>query len=827
MKNRIFLSFIFLLSLFSFVKAQDMSKLTPLQLMELNKKMGSGNENSNLMNGSSGMSQLQQLQLLRQMNKGNQDGLELEDEYGVRMYLSEDSVELFEEFLDNKKLRIYGSGFFNNKKITFEPNLNLATPVNYVIGAGDQLLVDISGLYDASYKLNVSPDGKIRIPNAGPVKVGGVTIESATRIIKNELAKYYSGLSSGETRVNVNLGNIRSIKVTIVGEAQRPGTYTLPSLASVFNALYACGGPSEIGSLRKINIFRNGGRVATMDFYEFLKNGKSENNIVLQDNDMIMIEANNNKVIVDGAINRRAIYEIVPGESLQDLFNYAGGFAENANQSIVSVFRIDGNQRKVIDIPFEFLSTSLVKSGDSIFIAEVAAKVSNEVVLQGAVYRPGSYAADADLTVSKLITKAGGVTDYAFINMANIKRQRKNQIPEIIGFNLGKILSGDNKDIQLMRNDTLTVDSVKNYMEDQSVRIAGEVLDPDTYPLDRKLTVKDLIYLAKGFTENASTENIQLVRIIKDPSKMENGNKKSYTINFSFDKNLNILDGQGDMALENGDLVIVRPIEGIEPIRMAAIQGEVKFPGYYNIDNKNLRISEFLKLSGGFTNFAFLKGAYLIRKEKQNDSKESSMDKILSRNLKKILQSSSNNQLDANMIERMQVNKPEDLAALDSLASLGNVKEIEKLLNMEGVVSLRLDQILRRPGNMDDILVEDGDIIFIPKKKQTVKVIGEVMYPSYIVHSNNMRFTDFITGSGGFSDDANKKNVFVLLPNGKVIGTKSFLGFRVFPRVEAGSTIIVPKKSIDLTPKLSAAEIISMSTSVSSAMVLIYSILNK
>ena len=810
---------IFVVSLFG-LSAQDINKMTPQQRLQLQKKM----ESKQMSSDQQQMTTQQMSDYKKYLNSLNLN-LSAEQEQNLideRVFV-EDS--LFIEFQkkeeDERKLKVFGVNIFNRTKITFEPNLYLPTPANYILGTNDELLIDVSGLYDVNYKLKVSPEGKIRIPNAGLIKVGGMTIEKATNEIRSVLSRYYTGTTTGETKVNVSLGNIRSIRVSIVGEAAVPGTYTLPSLATVFNAVYACGGPGQIGSMRDIKVVRDGKTIANVDFYQFLMTGNLKNNIGLQDNDVIIIESNKSRVIVDGAINRRGIYEVLPGESLKELLNYAGGYREDANRTVVSVFRYSETERTVIDIPEQYAATSLIKSGDSIFIAKIENLYGNRVELSGAVYRPGGYAIDADLTVRQLIERAGGVLDDAFVNMATIIRQQKNQIPQIISFNLGKILRGESQDIALQRNDSLKVDFVKDFMEEQFVSIAGEVIEPGEYPLNKMITVKDLIYQAKGFTEKASTENIQLIRIIKDPSKMEGGNRKSFNIGFKLDKDLNIEEGTGDMVLENGDMVIVRPIEGIEAIRIASIEGEVKNPGFYNIENKNIRVSDLVKMSGGFTKFGFVGGAYLIRNDRMS-SEDNPMSNILSRNLKKILQSSTDNNIDVAMLNKMRVNSLEELSTLDTISNYAQFQEIQDLLYAEGVVSLNLNEIMKSPGSVKDIFIEDGDILFVPKKSQTVKVIGEVMYPSYVVHTNSNNFRDYIHSSGGFSNQALKKNCFVLHPNGKVIGTETFLWFKIYPKVVPGSIVIVPKKPVELTNKMNVAEVVSVSTSLASMMVLIY-----
>lgn len=805
--------FLFLFSTL-LLSAQDLSKLTPQQIAQY-KKLAGGMK----MDNKTDMSELETSERTFEYP----DSLRYK-EFDDREFEIDKETGKRKEKEKVKKLEVYGSRMFRQSKITFEPNINLPTPRNYVVGSGDELLIDVSGLYDVNFKVKVTPEGKVRIPNAGLIQVGGLTIEKALREVKSELSKYYGGIGNGQTRVDIALGNIRSIRVSVAGEAAFPGTYTLPSLATAFNVLYACGGPGEIGSMREIVVVRNGEKIASIDFYEFLTTGNLKNNVVMQDNDILLITPNTSQVIIDGAIKRPGIYEVRPGESLEELLNYGGGFGENANRSVVNIYRYEGADRKVIDVPFSLISNSIVKPGDSIFIAPIDDYYNNIVYLTGAVRRPGSYSIDDDASVKSLIEKAGGVSDEAFINMAQIIRRRKNKIPEVISFNLAKVLNGEYADIPLHHNDSLKVDSVSAFLEDHEVRIAGEVLEPGDYKLNKKMMVKDLIYLAKGFTEVASTSNIQLIRIIKDPAKMEGGVKKSYNVSFVLDKELDIVEGTGDMVLENGDLVIVRPIEGVEPIRIASVEGEVKNPGYYNIETKNTRVSDLLNLTGGFTRYAFVEGAYLIRSEKIK-SDQTSMSTILSRNLKKILQSSNSGDIDAKVLEKMQVKNLDDLSAIDTVATSGNFKEMQELLYAEGIVSLSLTDILKDPNSYKNILIEDGDILVIPKKSQTVKVIGEVMYPSYVVYSSSNSFTNFITASGGFSDNALRKNSFVLHPNGRVIGTRSFLGFKFYPKVVAGSIIVVPKKTLDLSGKVSAAEVVSIGSSITSVMALVYSIL--
>jgi protein involved in polysaccharide export with SLBB domain len=822
--------------------AQDLNSMTPqqrmllLQQMNPNQRKTGQSNNPQQYNQGNYQSQggglpanIQQMSEFRKYIQALNANLDEDEEpyYVDERTFVEDS--LYREFMmqeDEKKIKVFGSEMFNRSIISFEPNLNLPTPVNYVIGTNDELLIDISGLYDVTYKLKVTPDGLIRIPNTGLIKVGGLTFEKATKTIEKELSKYYSGIPTGETKVGVNLGNIRSIKVTAAGEVSYPGTYTLPSLATVINALYSCGGPNKIGSMRSIKVVRESKTVAEVDFYQFLMTGTLENNIVLQDNDILIVEPNRNEIVVDGSIKRRGIYEIVPGESLSDLLHYAGGLRGDANRNKITIYRYTGAQRTIIDASESLAASTGLMAGDSIFVSKIEDIYDNRVELAGAVKAPGTYALTPDLTVKSLIDKAGGVQDEAFLNVVTIQRQKKNENPEMISFNLGKILKGENPDLALVNGDYIMIDSLKNFMDEQFVTIQGKVKKPGRYPLNMKMNVRDLVFLAKGFTDGAETDNIQIVRIIKDPSRMEEGSKKSLTFTVSLDKDLNFDDDAGTMYLENGDLVIVRSIEGIEPIRMASIEGEVKNPGFYTVEHKNIRVSDLLERTGGFTPYASISSAYLIRNE-ENWVSDNPMAKIFTRNLRRILQSTSESTLDLAVLSKMQIGGIAELNALDTITNYASVKDIQELLYAAGVVSLDLDEIMKHPGSLKDLFVESGDVIVVPKKSQTVKVIGEVMYPSFVVHSSTNSFKDYVVSSGGFSNKALKKNAFVLYPNGRVVGTRSFLGIKTYPKVVAGSMIIVPKKPISLTNKMTPAEVITITSSVTSTMVLLYSIVGQ
>jgi protein involved in polysaccharide export with SLBB domain len=722
-------------------------------------------------------------------------------------------------------LTVFGSYLFNSQNLTFEPKLNIPTPPKYILGTYDELVIDISGLYEANYKLKVSSEGLIRIPNVGPIKVAGISVEDASRMIKNQVSKVYMGVSSGETRVNVTLGNIRSIRVTIVGEAVRPGTYTLPSLATAFNALYACGGPNDIGSMRDIKVIRAGKTIAKLDVYQFLVEGVLVNNIALQDEDILKIDPYKIQVVLNGAVKHPAIFQGIQGETLQSLVHFAGGFADNANKSKVTVFRLTEKGRTVIDVLDKNISTFILKSGDSCCVTKTYNKFDNRVDIRGSIYRPGAYAIEPGLTVKQLIAKADGIKEDAYLNMAYITRKKENQIPQIIGFNLGELLNGTASDILLQKDDQIEIRSLFDFREGQSVSILGEVKSPGTFPLIENITLKDLIFKAKGFTEMASTDSVELVRVIKDQETLLTTNKKSTVQKFALDKDLNFKNGDGDILLENGDQVIVRSISGYEGIRMVRVEGEVIHPGSYNITNKAERISDVVKRSGGFTNYAYPSGAFLIRSESTNGI-EQKLNKMMQDNSKNQLENQPNKSLDANMLKAAGATTVQGYTAMDSIQKkLSGSSVVDKIFVPEGVVGLDMKEIMKQPGGKYDLKLEVGDIIYIPRELQTVRVLGQVLFPTIVRYDKGMCMSDYISNSGGFSLNANRYKVFVLYANGSAKSTKSFLGFRIYPKIEPGTRIVVPEKPIEIKNKLTTAETVALLTSISSVVALMYSIL--
>ena len=723
-------------------------------------------------------------------------------------------------------LNYFGSYLFSNQQLSFEPKLNIPTPANYVLGVYDELIVDVSGLYEAYYKLKVSPEGNIRIPNVGPVKVAGKTVEDATKSIRAEVSKVYQGVSSGETKININLGDIRSIRVTIIGDAVRPGTYTLPSLATAFNALYACGGPSESGSMRQVKVIRGGKQIATIDVYKFLTDGVIPNNVLLHDEDVIRIEPYKIRVVVKGSTKISGIFEGVEGETLNDMLRYASGFKEDAFTKIATLVRIDDNQKKVLDVAESDYKKFKIKSGDEFTFSSNPNKYKNRIEIVGSINRPGVYALETASTVGQLIANAAGLKEDAFLNMAVIARKRENLVPEMINFNLGDLVTGKIPDIALQRDDRVEISSLFDYRQGFNVSISGEVKAPGNYPLVENLTLMDLILKAKGFTEAAATDSIEVIRIIKDKNLLLSSSVKSSVRKFKIDKELNLTNSDGGFVLENGDQVVVRSIPGYENIRMVRLDGEVLRPGAYNIISKKEYISDIIKRSGGFTKYAYPAGAFLIRNQKFDEA-QLKLNGFMIQNAKSQLEKSSGNKIDAQLLEQAGIKQTGSVEAIDSLQQkLMGADVLSNIENTEGIVGINLTNIMRSPRGKFDLKLEEGDIIYVPRELQTVRVMGAVYFPTYVRFDKSYTLKDYINGAGGVSNMALRSKIFVLNPNGTSKSTRSFLGIHCYPKVMPGSQILVPQKQMDIRQKMTTGETISVLTSITSMAAIVYSIIS-
>jgi protein involved in polysaccharide export with SLBB domain len=679
--------------------------------------------------------------------------------------------------------RLFGASLFGNKRMSFEPSQNLPTPKNYQIGPGDELIIDVFGLSENTMQLTVSPEGYIRIPNVGQVQVSGKAIEEAENIIKKRLASIYSSINTGRTSVTVTLRNARSIKVIIVGEAAFPGTYTLSSLSTVFNALYACGGTSPNGSMRNISVLRDGKKIATVDLYSFLLKGELDNNITLQEQDVILIPPYENHVEVNGAVKREGIYEMKANETLADLISFSGGFSNSAYKDRISVIRNMDSEKSVADVPQELFTMFYPQAGDKYFVGKILDKFYNRVQIIGNVFRPGIYALEDGMTLKDLVEKADGLREDAFLQHATITRLQDDLTPEMISFSVQDFLNG-NFNIELKKEDVVSIGTKSEFEEDRKVYIYGQVMAEGEFPYYENMTLNDLIFMAKGFKEYAATNRIELVRMINDPSILSRDEDKVEIFVLSVGKKLEDERGEGDFLLQPRDQISVRLIEGFDSVKKVDVLGEVRSPGSYAITSKKEKISDVLKRAGGPTQYSYLEGAFLLRKGSRSHA------------------------------ETMR-----DLKLISALGHLTDSAEDQLLkntfLSRADLVGIQLSEILKKNGSKSDLFLEDGDIIFIPKQLQTVTVGGLVQVPGMIPYRTSS-LKKYIDQSGGFTSRADKKKIYVAYPNGSIVSTKSFLFIKNYPKVEPGSHIFVPEKPERTTD---SKEVIALSTSILGSLV--------
>jgi protein involved in polysaccharide export with SLBB domain len=703
--------------------------------------------------------------------------------------------------VESLKPKIFGSELFKNSNISFEPNLRMATPKSYVIGPDDELLIDLTGDNEANYNLKVSPDGTIRLQYVGLVSVGGLSIEQATSKLKAAMSKTYPALRSGRSNVAINLGNIRGIKVVLTGELVKPGTYTLPSLATVFNALYASGGPSENGSFRRIQVIRNNKVVSTIDAYDFLINGVQKGNIRLQDQDVINVPVYQTRVEVVGEVKRSALFEVVKGESIQDVLNYAGGFNTQAYSAKIKVLQNTDKERRITDIPAAQFTTYAPKNGDKYIIESILDRFENRVTISGAVFRPGDYELDKGLTLRGLIKKADGLTEDAFLNRGYINRLNPDNTQALISFDVQKITSGSGADISLQREDKITISSLFDLRDEYRVTVQGEVRDSGTYAYADNMSLEDLVQMAGGFKEGATPTRIEISRRIKNSDVTSQSARTADVFVVNVDKDLKL---QGDtFTLKPFDVVSIRSSEGYQVQRQVKMEGEVLYPGTYTISHKNERISDMIKRAGGLTPAAYSEGASLKRpgpeKVKTKDKnaindKEEEDKKFL--NLKRV----------------------QETGVKDTLRA-----DVEQKLIQSDLVGIRLEAILEKPQSKIDLIVEDGDVIRVPKQLQTVKVTGEVLNPNNIVYSTGKGFKQYVNGAGGFTSSALKKGAYIKYANGSVESARKFLFFNNFPKVKPGAEILVPKRAA--VERLTAQGWIGIGTAVASMAAIIVSLL--
>ena len=699
------------------------------------------------------------------------------------------------------KETVFGREIFSNKNLSFEPNLNIPTPKNYILSAGDELLINVWGDSELNLKLKVSPEGTILIPNLGPVSVSGLTIETAENRIRQELGRIMSTLSGNtdgaNTFVSVSLSQIRSIKVNIVGEVVAPGTYTLPSFATLFNALYAAGGVNEIGSLRGIKVYRNSKEVAKLDVYDYLLNGKYNTNIRLEENDMVIVSPYDQLAVVRGKVKRNRIFEMKKGETLQQLLNMAGGFTGDAYKKDVRIKRKADSRYQIATVTEDKYPTFAMMDGDSLLVDSVIPFYENRLTVTGAVWRPGEYELNGAVhTVKGLINQAAGLKGDEFTGRAQITRLNPDFTTTVIAVDIRGILNGTSPDIELKPEDILNIPSLFDLREPYTIKVSGAVNYVDTVlPYRNNLTVEDAIMMAGGLKESAATVNVEVARRIKDTKTYENSNRTAEVFNFELNDNLGLIsvDGKNSnsvFTLEPFDEVYVRFSPGYQEQQVVKVNGEITFSGDYVLAEKNSRLSDIIAKAGGITPDAYVKGASLKRQLTEDEM----------RRLETLLQLSSNKQ------------------SRDSVAlSLENIKNYS--------VGIDLEKALANPGSAHDVVLRDGDELYIPQLQSTVKINGAVTYPNSVTYTEGMSVGNCLSQAGGYNDIARKYPIVIYM-NGKVATTKKcFIFFKRYPKVEPGCEIVVPTKT-QRDRKTSLAEVLSIASSTTSMAAMVTSIIN-
>lgn len=737
------------------------------------------------------------IEAMRGSQIGGYESGETEIRGKERKVISDDNISAdsaISEPVDESRPR-YGESLFRLPAATFEPNLRIATPKNYQLGTGDQLLIDVFGLSETKSSLTITPEGTINIPSVGVVNVGGLTIEEATQVIRSRMSDIYSGIRTGTTNVVVALGNIRSINVVVTGDVIQPGTYTLPSLATAFNALYQAGGPNEYGSLREITVVREGTTIATLDAYEMMAKGVFSQNPVLKDHDVIMVHRYHKHVDLDGEVVRPFRFELKDGETFNDLLGYAGGFTDDAYRARVKVVRRTDRERRVEDVLSSQFGHFEPRSGDLYVVEELLERFENRVVINGSVFRPGEYELTPGLTLSMLIKKAEGLREDAYLQRASIERLKDDFQAERLSFDVSAVLAGLAPDIELRREDVVSIHSIFDLKEAYSVEITGEVRNRGRFPYAEGMTLQDLILQAGGFSESAATTRIEVSRRVRNSDAMSESARIADI--FQVDLEHGLGKEASEFVLEPFDEVAVRTASGYETQRTVRIEGEVLYPGEYTIAHKDERISDLIKRAGGFTPYAYVEGASLRRKGLIDDkAAETATD-----------QSQRKLEQEEEYIRQMR------LQTLQAGVNRIDQAEIAKNLNNE-FVGINLDRIIRNPGRRGDLILADGDVIRVPKELQTVKISGEVLVPSIAVYAPSKGFKQYVSQAGGFSQRALRKSAYVLYANGSVKSTSRFLFFNSYPEIKPGAEIFVPQKIEK--PPVSAQQWIGLGTGVAS-----------
>ena len=655
------------------------------------------------------------------------------------------------------EIKIFGHDIFNsNETLTFEPNTNIGTPQNYRLGPGDEVIIDIWGANEEHLRQVISPEGSIMIDQLGPVYLNGMTINAANNHIRNAFSRKYAGVNDEETDVQLTLGEVRSVIVNVLGEVETPGTFLVSPFSSVFNALYLAGGINDIGSLRNVQVLRNGRKVADVDIYDLIMNGKSADNITLQEGDIVIVPPYEQLVNITGNVKRPMYYEMKPEETVATLINYAGGFAGDAYSGMVRLERHNGLENELYNVEKPQFNTYHLQDGDVVTVGTVLDRYTNKVELQGSVLRPGMYAIGPQVsTVSELIAVAEGLKEDAYTGRALLYREGPELQLQVMAVDLGDILSGRTPDIKLQKNDVLMISSIDEIIERGYITIDGLVAFPGEYPYAENYSLEDVILAAGGLLEGASTAKVDIARRITDPAATEQTTQTAEIFTVSIDRSLKMGTGV-NFKLQPFDMIHVRTSPGYEVQQTVSVNGEVLFAGDYVLEKRNERLSDLVNRAGGILQEAYVKGAYLERK--LSEAEYQSRQEV--------------------MRLAMQNQNGNDSIALSKI-------EIADTYN----VGINLEKALANPGTHYDLVLQEGDNLFIPQIQSTVKISGDVMFPNAVVYEPGKKVSYYINQAGGYGERAKKNKAYIVYMNGTVTRAKRN------SEIEPGCQIIVPSKS--------------------------------
>ena len=668
---------------------------------------------------------------------------------------------------------IFGSELFTKNSLTFEPNLRISTPSGYILGPDDEIVLIVYGTSEKTYNLAINAEGYIYIPNVGPLYVTGLSIEQASEKIKSKLSStIYKAIRSGQTKIQVSLSKIRSIRVTVIGEAKKPGTFTVSSLTTLYNVLYICGGPTNMGSYRAIEIVRGNEVKRTADLYSFLLKGNQKDNLLLKEGDVIRIPYYKNRVNIQGQVKRTGKFELLAEETFKELLDYCGGFTDEAYSASVSVNRITDKEKKIVDLTGDRYASFKASGSDEYYVGRLLDHYENRIMLQGAVNRPGAYELSAGLSLKSLVEKAGGVNADAFTSRVSIFRSLPNKTPTIVSVSLDSVLNY-NKDISLVRDDSIYVHSIFDYKDQAFVSIEGAVRVAGRVSWRENLTLRDVLLSNGSFSESGISTAVEISRRIKNATVTQSDYLQTevFAVNV-----LNKEDASADVKLQPFDIIVVKGMPGYSMQRMVLVQGEVLSPGRYSLEKSGDKLTDLFKRTGGFKSTAD-SVAITIRRAIQPGLSMSEREKVFQRILN---------------VSQDSIERNEKLRS-----------EIFKNYDMIGV---NLTKALENPASTENLLLEEGDIITIDRSSNLVKVSGEVYYPTVIPYRKNTNLKYYINKAGDFTDFARKSGAMVVYPDGSAKSVKQFLFFKTYPKVTPRSEIFVPQKLASNRNKLGASE---------------------